>query len=225
MNYHPASNIFPMMDAPEFLTLKRDIETNGLIEPIWMYEDQILDGRNRYKACEELDLEPQYRHYTGESPASFVVSLNLARRHLNQSQLAIISVKMLPILEKEARSRAEATQFGSTATAYVQSPSKGTAAKEAADLTGASERYVYDAKKIMSEAPEEIEKIESGEKTITQVKSEMREPEPDKPKSRGKGLNYAHEAIAALKRIPKNDGMRQSAFDEVINWIKTNRGN
>ena len=96
----------------------------------------------------------------------------------------------------------------------------------------------------MSEAPEEIEKIESGEKTINQVRGEMKEPEPDKskilsesmedygwldtpdkPKSKGKGLNYAHEAIAALKRIPKNDGMRQSAFDEVINWIKTNRGN
>jgi len=43
------------------------------------------------------------------------------------------------------------------------------------------------------------------------------------PQSRGKGIQYAHEAINALKRIPLSDGLRQDAFDMVMDWIKTNR--
>ena len=47
--------------------------------------------------------------------------------------------------------------------------------------------------------------------------------EQDRPKSRGKGLNFAHEAIAALKRIPNGDGLRDEAFDMVAQWINDNR--
>lgn len=45
------------------------------------------------------------------------------------------------------------------------------------------------------------------------------------PQSRGVGVKVAHEAIAVLKRIPLNDGLRQDAFSMVEDWIKTNRGN
>lgn len=68
--------------------------------------------------------------------------------------------------------------------------------------------------------------------------SEMDHPEPpaqpqrrrllymeDFPQSRGVGVRMAHEAIAALKRIPLSDGLRQDAFDMVQDWIKTNRSN
>jgi len=47
--------------------------------------------------------------------------------------------------------------------------------------------------------------------------------EPTKPKSRGRGIQIAHEAIAVLKKIPYNDGLREDAFDTVINWINANR--
>ena len=47
--------------------------------------------------------------------------------------------------------------------------------------------------------------------------------ETPKPESRGQGLRFAHEAIATLKRIPYNDGLREDAFDTVINWINANR--
>ena len=63
-----------MMDEDSFSRLKADIKGNGLIEPIWLFDSKILDGRNRYKACAELDIEPKYKVYTGNSPTAFVVS-------------------------------------------------------------------------------------------------------------------------------------------------------
>lgn len=46
-----------------------------------------------------------------------------------------------------------------------------------------------------------------------------------KPTRRGIGLRHAHEAIAALRKIPIKDGLRQEAFDTVSKWIEDNRSN
>jgi hypothetical protein len=63
-------------------------------EPIVIFEGKILDGRNRYKACELANVEPIYRPYFGDDPLEYVVSLNLHRRHLTTSQKAMVAVEI-----------------------------------------------------------------------------------------------------------------------------------
>lgn len=50
-------------------------------------------------------------------------------------------------------------------------------------------------------------------------------PDEDQPegKSRGVGVQRAHEAIACLKRIPQNDALRKRGFQIVADWIKHNK--
>jgi hypothetical protein len=89
--YHEVANIFPLMSAEEYEALKVDIATNGLLEPVWLHPDDhsIIDGRNRHKACVELGKDPKFRYWDKQgSLVSFVVSLNLKRRHLNAMQKA-----------------------------------------------------------------------------------------------------------------------------------------
>ena len=63
--------------------LVADIKENGLIMPIETYQGKIIDGRNRYKACLEASVEPEFNEWNGKgSLISHVVSLNLNRRHL-----------------------------------------------------------------------------------------------------------------------------------------------
>ena len=49
-----------------------------------------------------------------------------------------------------------------------------------------------------------------------------REPQPNS-KVRGKGIELAHEAIACLKQIPKNDALRKRGFQVVTDWIEHNQ--
>ena len=104
MACHEVSNIFPMMDRDEYRKFLKDIDKNGLRDPIWIYEGEIIDGRNRYKACLDLGIKPEFKTWDGKgSLVEFVVSMNLHRRHLNSSQRATIAAEIEPVLAEEAR--------------------------------------------------------------------------------------------------------------------------
>jgi site-specific DNA-methyltransferase (adenine-specific) len=102
---HPIADLIPSMSEEEYRGLIEDIKVNGLIDPIYLFEGRILDGRHRYRACLELRIEPRFEEYQGDSPVAFVISRNLKRRHLTESQRAALAVELLPYIEKEARER------------------------------------------------------------------------------------------------------------------------
>jgi len=86
---HPAADAFPLMDATRLDELKADIAANGQREPITLCDGMILDGRNRYRACIDLGIEPETREYNGD-PWAFAWSLNGARRDLEATVRALI---------------------------------------------------------------------------------------------------------------------------------------
>jgi len=61
MPAHPATAIFPEMSEAEFKEFKADIAQNGLRQPILVYRNQVIDGRQRLRACKELGFAPRYK--------------------------------------------------------------------------------------------------------------------------------------------------------------------
>lgn len=94
-----------MMDQDELQKLAYDIGENGLIEPILLHEEKVLDGRNRLEACKLAGIEPRFESVACTSPTIYVVSKNLHRRHLTTGQKSTIAVEMIPLLREEARVR------------------------------------------------------------------------------------------------------------------------
>ena len=69
LQFHPLANLFPLAEGTEFDALVADIKANGLNEPIVLYEEMILDGRNRYRACLAAGVEPEFDEYIeGDDP-------------------------------------------------------------------------------------------------------------------------------------------------------------
>ena len=94
MKAHPYADILPLLEGEAFAALVADIEANGLMEPITVYQDMVLDGRNRLRACKAAGIEPKFLEFDGDDPLAFVLSLNLHRRHLNESQRGMVASRL-----------------------------------------------------------------------------------------------------------------------------------
>lgn len=170
------ADIFPMMDKIDFENLKRDIKENGLLEPIVIYEGKILDGRNRYRACKDLKIKPKLKEYHGKNPLELVISLNLKRRHLTPSQISVIALDALPLLEKEAKER---MLRGNPREKNPEG--KGRSSEHAGLMFGVNERYIREAKKLKETSPELLEEVRSGKKNLSEVRDKGND---------GKGNNH-----------------------------------
>ena len=148
---HPICDLFPRMPGEEFVALKKDIRENGLLEPIWLYEGKVLDGRHRHFACQEVGVEPRYRQYEGSNPLGFVISLNLNRRHLSESQRAMVAASL------------ETMQHGGDRQSVKQDANLHLDRHQAAELLQVSPRSVATAAKVERDStPEVIEAVKAG---------------------------------------------------------------
>jgi hypothetical protein len=93
---HRLADCFPMLPESEIQDLAEDIEVFGLREKIVLFEGRILDGRNRYAACQKVgtSIENSITYYDGSDPIGYVISANLKRRHLNAGQRAAIASEL-----------------------------------------------------------------------------------------------------------------------------------
>lgn len=155
LEFHPLAEIFPLIDGAEQADLAADIRTYGLREPIIKYEGKILDGRNRYLACVETGTEPRFEAYTGDNPVAFVISLNLKRRHLNESQRAMVAAKLATLTHGGDRVSKQAENLP-------------LAQARAAELLNVSDRSLRSAKSIQSRgAPELVAAVQSGKVSVS----------------------------------------------------------
>src|SRR6516164_118557 len=94
---HPLSALFPPISEEDFGKLAADIKLNGLHQPIVRYQGKILDGNNRYRACELVKIAPKFADFNGDDAQArnYVISANIHRRHLSPDQRREIIATLL----------------------------------------------------------------------------------------------------------------------------------
>lgn len=181
---HPAADIFPMLGAGQMAELAEDIKARGLIEPIVLDgEGRIIDGRNRLEACRIAGVEPRFSHYIGSDVLGYIVSKNLKRRHLTQSQRAAVAAELVPMLAEDARKRQLAgLKRGSEMPVQENLPERnnGQARDKAGELMGVSGRSVEDALAVQREAPEVLDRVKAGDIAVSTARKVAELPEEDR---------------------------------------------
>jgi hypothetical protein len=157
------------MESRDLESLAADIAKNGLQNPIVLLDGQILDGVQRQAACERANIVPNYSHFENlpewkrkAGPLAFVVSQNLHRRHLTQSQRAAIAAELATM-----RQGARTDLQPSAKLPEVSQP-------QAAKLLKVSPRSVRAAKKVLREAPAKFEAVKSGKTTVSKAADELK---------------------------------------------------
>jgi len=92
--FHALANLFPLIEGEAFDELVADISANGLQDPIEILDGAILDGRNRYRAALVAGVTVHTRQFKGADPLGYVISKNLHRRHLDESQRAMVGAAL-----------------------------------------------------------------------------------------------------------------------------------
>jgi phage N-6-adenine-methyltransferase len=141
--FHEYANLFPMMAGDALDALRSDIELHGVREPVVLLDGAILDGRNRYQCASALGIAVPTVEFQGTDALSFVISHNLHRRHLTESQRADIGARVANMPR------------GRNWDNSANLPNK-TSNAEAAALLNVSERSVREAKRVRETAPPEI---------------------------------------------------------------------
>lgn len=211
MNYefHPLANIFPLIEGQPFDDLVADVKRNGVREPIWMYQHQILDGRNRYRAAKQAGRDVEIRSYEGDNAVSFVISLNLHRRHLNESQRAAVAAKLANLSNGGIRP-GQNTEASQTANLQSEAVTRAQAAK----LLNVSERTVNAAAKVIHEGDESLVKaVERGDVAVSSAAKVAQLPKEEQreivEQGRAKEVAKAARQVGKPKTGSKADAIRE----------------
>jgi protein gp37 len=225
---HPAADIFPLIEGEEFDRLVADIDEAGLQEPIVLAPDgeTIVDGRNRYRACERAGRDPIFRtlggHYTEALIVQFIVSANLRRRHLDVGQRAMLALELEKAYAAEAK-------VGRPAKTLANLPRfNGGSRVRAAQDVGVSDGAVKQAKTVAEVAPDLADKVKRGERSLNDAYRQARQreramPQPDPaPVDHGPVLLSLRTHTGDEVPYPKPQG--KAAFNltqgEGISWAR-----
>jgi len=204
LEFHPYADIFPLLEKEELQELAEDIKTHGLHTPIVVCDGKILDGRNRKLACEIVDYDPapeDYDTYDGGDPLGYVLSLNLHRRHLNESQRAMVAASIANMKQGE--------RTDVKPSANLQNVSQANAAKR----LKVSTRNVSTATKVLDKgSPEVANAVTQGKVSLNKASKVIDLPRKDQEKA----LND----LGNKKSVPKADMDELFTPEDYIKAVK-----
>jgi len=168
LRFHPYADLFPLIEGGEFADLVADIKANDLREKIVIWDGAILDGRNRYRAAlaagvlVDEDDKDRGRYFTRFVPEvdgdalKFVISRNLMRRHLDESQRAMVAARLSTMRQGERTDLAPSANLPK-----VPQP-------EAAKTLSISERALRHARRVQDHgAPELVRAVDQGHLAVS----------------------------------------------------------
>lgn len=234
LTVHPACAAYPDLEAAELQELADSIEEHGQLEPCWVYHNQLIDGKNRQRACELKKIKPNFEQWYPTDPGDeertqkeiwqFTKSKNLDRRQLTASQRAMAVatfnaaiLQYCKVGQTQPQMAAEAAVSPRLVADAVVVVDKGS--ESVKDAVRSGEVTVSDARKVVNEPVQSqdnaVEAVRAGERRTLAGKPPKTEKPPAASKTKVSKTGGDGEAAKAQRaRMPRKvDNGDLGAFD------------
>jgi N6-adenosine-specific RNA methylase IME4 len=222
LKFHPLANLFPMLGDAELDDLGEDIRANGQVETVKLHRGLVLDGRNRYTACARKNLGVRTELFEGSDreALAWVISKNLKRRHLTESQRAMVAAK-LSTLRLGDNQHTQVAPIGAGSLDFgeqVASPETLSivSQSEAADVLSVGRRSVQRAAVVQEKgSPELREAVEQGRVAVSTA-ADIAETTPQAEQTQIAAMSEK-DILSEAKRIRKeqNDKRRGERVEKL----------
>lgn len=170
---HPVADEYALLSENEYRDLVEDIRKRGLLIPIVVDTDgAIIDGRHRWRACEEIGIKCRKVTFVGtdEEKRAHAKSLNVYRRHLTESQRGMAAAKTVNVVNgTNQHTKKEGVPRGI--------PSKTVTIEDASRKAKVSRRTVARAVKVLKEGtPELVKAVEDAVVTVAVAEKILKLP-------------------------------------------------
>jgi len=222
MKINPLAELFPQANAEDFETLKKDISNRGQLHPIVMHGDTLIDGRQRLRACQELNIEPKFAQFAELdlkcAPEDYIWSENMARRNMTEDQRAAVAKKFDEVSAEAAKRSKRNLKRGTQKIEWADSPIRGKRSREIlAQRANVSEYKIRQAERLAKHDPAALEKVIAAEMSMVEANKQVdRVTSPQKKKWRVRenlrfspdigdvvedAMQRTHFATAAISRL------------------------
>jgi hypothetical protein len=207
--YHELANLFPMLEGELYRELVLSIQDNGQREPIALLDNKILDGRNRHKGILEVGIAPRYVRLPPQTDAlKYVLVKNLHRRHLSESQRAMIAAKLANLSQGGDRSKP---------------PIDGMSVNAAANALNVGSKSVERAKRVQKDGVPELQtSVERDEVPVSAAEEfakQSKDEQAEKIKEAGSVSDAVKRSNADAKRGAKPTNELGKVGDTLIKAI------
>ncbi len=214
--YHEAADMFPLMKGQPFTDLVESIKQRGLEVPIELFDGKIIDGRNRCRACVEAEVEPDFVEVTPDDPWGYVIALNLKRRHLDESQRAMVGARIKGHYVEAAKERQKRKpKDESVPDNCPEQNDQGEARDKAGEAVNVSGKSVDRAEKVIEKGSVALQNaVESGEVAVSTAAKLAELPKAEQTAAVKGGKAAIREAIAPPVVPPE-----YPASSAVVTWL------
>ena len=197
------AGIFPEMTPEDFARLVASIREDGLMDPITVWQGQVIDCRHRYAACAEAGVERRFEYLDDDAdPLRYILARNDLRRHLDESRRAVVAHKLSA---SSAPGRPRKGNGANLHSSFTQG--------EAAELLRVSRRTVAHAARVLSEdssaAPAVRLAVEQGRVTVSDASRVIDEPAEVQLRALERVIGGGSRNLAGAARRVNDEASRQ----------------
>lgn len=204
---HPAAADVPKMSGPEWALFLADVGRRGVQEPLVVLagSDLVLDGRHRLDAAAlsgAEDVPVRYIELDEAEVTEYVIRAALCRRHLNESQRALLAARISTVGRGKRASDLESANL------HFQT------VDQTAEILNVSPRSVMSARKVLANGHAALaEAIAAGDMSVSAA-SKLADLPPDEQRQAVAGGKQAvRNAVSRLSRKPPAKPDRQPKLD------------